>query len=469
MSTSTDIEEARTSPMSRDFRLSPRCIIEANSLTVNGGGYNNDLSVPSIPRRFPKICHNPEEGTAYRDIYNGKDNNTLEVTDSFTVEHGRQNSILSSTSNEISQYLCHNQGKNVYSRPHSLLDSPLSANSWSFHSRQSSLEGITMGRKSSRRKIIGTPSPLNRPPPPPYSTTLFENSVIPKQISPSSIDLGYNTMVNNNSHSNNNHSKCGYETNSPVLDKKVTLSSTPKRTLLSGRSKSNLAKSWLHKEISLLPTKHNMLPSFGASNTNTCGGSNLANHDSERVHMNLTTETVIYNGNETKRNVSSLSPFDKLSNELILKIFSNLCATDICVSAKVCRRFYFLAWEPNLWKTIKLDGQSPKYLNADHALKSLLNVLCRDPVSSMFISQNVSFKQASLVERISMSSCSTLSDVGLFNISERCPELRRLELLNCKEITNSGIQSIATLCTSLDYMDLTGKKFPIFIIFRQMI
>ena len=416
MSSITAISEVPSSSMHRDYRLSPRCI-----LTNRSTGSNTSLS---------------QQGSR--------------------SEHTRQDSALSSTSNEISQYLCHPPNRKQHSRTPSLQDSPLSTTSWSFHTGQSSLEGINMERRSSDRRTRGTPPPSSRPPPPPYCGT-NERHDMPKQISPSSLDLGYHTLSNDNGHynasalwdineMNKNHSELS-NISAHSFTKNIN-SSSPRA---SSRSSSALSRSSLRKDISILPQKHNMIQS--TRNASQKGDSSNEIYDRHKIRMSPASQKVLFECIEdNKRNF-----FDELSNELILKILSNLSTIDVCLISQVCRRFYFLAWEPMLWKSINLDGNRYKYINADHALLSLLKVLSRDPASSLSNSQNISFKQTSLVQEISIDNCSTLSDIGLLNISDKCPDLKRLEVPNCVEITNTGIQAIATLCTTLDHLNLTGK------------
>ena len=459
MSTTADISEVASSSIRREFRLSPRCIIAKSETGFNSGA----TSV------FPSLENSlPFNGAAEQQVENGNHPLTLsnskkhlESKMNFHGEHSRQNSALSSTSNEISQYLCHPPNKKQHSRPPSLLDSPLSATSWSFHSRQSSLEGISMDKRGSNRRIRTTPSPLNRPPPPLYCNTNIQRDML-KQTSPSSVDLGYHTLVNNNSHynnaSNSDYNKDDYISvlnHASVPSTPPNIFPSPHRT--SSRSNSNLSKSSLRKDISLLPEKHHLTSSVRNSSRNgLCDSTNLECAN-ERVHMDPTSQTVIFKSVEnTQRN---RCPFDYLSNELILKILSNLSTIDICLCAQVCRRLYFLAWEPKLWKSINLDGNRLKNINADHAILSLFKVLSRDPSCSISNGKNPNFKQSSSIQNVVINSCSTLSDNGLLHISDRCPELRRLELPNCSEITNTGIQAIATLCTSLDHLDLMGKFF----------
>ena len=64
--------------------------------------------------------------------------------------------------------------------------------------------------------------------------------------------------------------------------------------------------------------------------------------------------------------------FDTLSDDLVLKILSFLPTNVLCLCARVCRRFYFLVWEPQLWTQIKLTVN-----NCDQTLATLLRLLSR--------------------------------------------------------------------------------------------
>jgi hypothetical protein len=62
----------------------------------------------------------------------------------------------------------------------------------------------------------------------------------------------------------------------------------------------------------------------------------------------------------------NISPFEKLTDELVLKIFSYLPTQELCSCARVSRRFYHLAWDPKLWTTITFNAETP---NPDRAIK----------------------------------------------------------------------------------------------------
>ena len=72
------------------------------------------------------------------------------------------------------------------------------------------------------------------------------------------------------------------------------------------------------------------------------------------------------------RQHSNIALFDTLSDDLVLKILSFLPTNVLCLCARVCRRFYFLVWEPQLWTQIKLTVN-----NCDQTLATLLRLLSR--------------------------------------------------------------------------------------------
>lgn len=75
------------------------------------------------------------------------------------------------------------------------------------------------------------------------------------------------------------------------------------------------------------------------------------------------------------KRVSRSSPFDKLSDELVVRILSFLPTNAVCQCARVCRRWYVLAWDPRLWSTITLANEA---IHADRAIKQITRLLARD-------------------------------------------------------------------------------------------
>ena len=134
--------------------------------------------------------------------------------------------------------------------------------------------------------------------------------------------------------------------------------------------------------------------------------------------------------------------FESLSDDLVLKIFSYLSTNSLCISARVCRRFYFLAWEPRLWKTITLSGEM---IQADKALFTVFRLISRN-----------SPKASSEVERISLNGCAKLSDAGLQLIARTCPKISQVELRGCQLISNDGLAEVLTRCININRLDITG-------------
>ena len=131
--------------------------------------------------------------------------------------------------------------------------------------------------------------------------------------------------------------------------------------------------------------------------------------------------------------------FDKLSDDLVLRIMSHLSTNTLCICARVSRRFYFLTWEPRLWSRISLTSVK----TGDKALSTLLRLLSRDSTCNA-------------VEKLSLNNCSRLTDDGLELVSSMCPELRTIELKNCKDVSNLGVQSLVTKCCGITHLDLSG-------------
>ena len=134
------------------------------------------------------------------------------------------------------------------------------------------------------------------------------------------------------------------------------------------------------------------------------------------------------------------SNFDSLSDDLIVRIFKCLPKMDLGQCAKVCRRFYFLAWEPQLWQSIDLHVK-----NADKTLQVLLSHLSRDLTCQSVL-------------KVCLNNSSGLTDKGLDVLSRNCPNLRHLEVHNSKTISNFGIQNLLDQCNHLSHLDLAGKK-----------
>lgn len=205
------------------------------------------------------------------------------------------------------------------------------------------------------------------------------------------------------------------------------------------------------------------------------------------------------------KRVARSSPFDKLSDELVVRILSFLPTNAVCQCARVCRRWYVLAWDPRLWATITLTSDA---IHADRAIKQITRLLARDSggcvhvekvrrrvldirvgremirliilkdlkASPLFLSPLPPPSRSQAIPppalpsaspsrlahslplpQVILNSCSRLTDRGLSLIGRRCPELRHLEIKGCVNVTNIGIFELVTQCVNLDHLDVTGK------------
>ncbi|KAL0628774.1 LOW QUALITY PROTEIN: F-box/LRR-repeat protein 7, partial [Plecturocebus cupreus] len=133
---------------------------------------------------------------------------------------------------------------------------------------------------------------------------------------------------------------------------------------------------------------------------------------------------------------------DRLPDHSVVHIFSFLPTNQLCRCARVCRRWYNLAWDPRLWRTIRLTGET---INVDRALKVLTRRLCQD-------TPNVCL----MLETVTVSGCRRLTDRGLYTIAQCCPELRRLEVSGCYNISNEAVFDVVSLCPNLEHLDVSG-------------
>ena len=136
------------------------------------------------------------------------------------------------------------------------------------------------------------------------------------------------------------------------------------------------------------------------------------------------------------------SHLDSLTDELLVRILSYLSSKELMGVARVCRRFYFLAWEPELWERISFNEDT---LDVDRALKTTFQLVARNGVSL-----------ANTVKTISLSGCSRLTDRGLAIIARRCHILQELEIQFCPNVTNGGLLDLTSRCNQLNHLDVSG-------------
>lgn len=219
------------------------------------------------------------------------------------------------------------------------------------------------------------------------------------------------------------------------------------------------------------------------------------------LHYNSSSLTKSYNTKHAKKKLNKkASLFDKLTDEVIGKIFSFFTADELVASApKVCKRWYSVIWtSPVIWN--KITFSDVHYINIDQGLKSILKCLTKGQNvfssesnsdenlylnfyslkrtnSSQLVATNCSTENlasnsdsvssstsaSSMVEVIkinSMGNSSTLTDRGLMYIARKCSELQSLVIFSSTGITDLGLSEVLSRCNKLHKLDLTGEHFP---------
>ncbi|KAF5892160.1 F-box/LRR-repeat protein 7, partial [Clarias magur] len=135
------------------------------------------------------------------------------------------------------------------------------------------------------------------------------------------------------------------------------------------------------------------------------------------------------------------APIDMLPDHAFLQIFAHLPTNQLCRCARVCRRWYNLAWDPRLWRTVRLTGD---VAHVDRALRVLTRRLCQD-------TPNVCLT----VETVVLNGCRRLTDRGLYTVAQCCPELRRLDLAGCYNVSNEAVFEVVSRCPNLEHLDVS--------------
>lgn len=156
---------------------------------------------------------------------------------------------------------------------------------------------------------------------------------------------------------------------------------------------------------------------------------------------NLWNDGNVYKG---KKFLSKNNSFDRLTDDLIIRILSFLQSSDLSVCARVCRRFDTLAWTPALWRTIQLEGEN---VSGDRAIRGVLRQLCGQGRTGACPS----------VERVYLTDGAKVTDKGLLLLARRCPELTHLQIQGSTAITNGAVFEITNKCNNLQHLDVTGK------------
>ena len=190
-------------------------------------------------------------------------------------------------------------------------------------------------------------------------------------------------------------------------------------------------------------------------------------------------ESVYTNKKPTKKKMSrKTSPFEKLTDDSIAKVFSYLTTDELCAACPgVCRRWYSITWGTrSLWTQIEVGDSA---VDVDKGLRSVLKLLSRDfcgqsKASEASCGSNHYLNYSSLkrasdgetstsveipVEEIvvySPKNSFTLSDRGLLLISRKCTRLKSLILISCPNVTDIGLSDVVSSCHRLTRISCPG-------------
>ena len=174
--------------------------------------------------------------------------------------------------------------------------------------------------------------------------------------------------------------------------------------------------------------------------------------------------------------------FNKLPDEIIVKIFSFLSRRDLALRvAMINKRFHDLSLVPSLWQTVHIPVERSMSLTEAHKLlercSMLKHLFIKRRLDSEFIAI-YALEYCPRLERLELVYCEKpsvffLEAVGEFGLSLRNlnlwgtsldPELlnsgqclsrlTHLDLFNCKGLTDSGLREIADNCKSLQYFNM---------------
>uniref|UniRef100_A0A672LUG1 Si:dkey-192l18.9 n=1 Tax=Sinocyclocheilus grahami TaxID=75366 RepID=A0A672LUG1_SINGR len=231
-------------------------------------------------------------------------------------------------------------------------------------------------------------------------------------------------------------------------------------------------------------------------------------HETSSTSFNVTGETValVHPPPGTRSRPSKVPPttlIDILPDPVLLHVLSYLSTPQLCRCARVCHRWYNLAWDPRLWSTIRLNGE---LLNADRALKVLTHRLCQytpnvcltletvavccstklilkpicqndrlwnvsahrfhitaccPKVTCISLTEEASLQLTPLhgqqigLRYLDMTDCVSLEDKGLRTIAFHCPRLTHLYLRRCSHLTDEALRQLALHCTTLRELSLS--------------
>lgn len=158
-------------------------------------------------------------------------------------------------------------------------------------------------------------------------------------------------------------------------------------------------------------------------------------------------------------------PFNRLPNEILIQIFSKLSSPAdlfhcMLTNKRFARNAVDLLWHrPSCtdWKKHRVICQTLGFENPTFSYPVFIKRL-----NLAAIAENVSdgsvmpLAVCSRVERLTLTNCRGLTDVGLVSLVDKSASLLALDISNDRNITEKSINAIAQHCTRLQGLNISG-------------
>lgn len=152
-------------------------------------------------------------------------------------------------------------------------------------------------------------------------------------------------------------------------------------------------------------------------------------------------------------------PFDRLPDELVLRVFAWLECSEVRAAARVCRRFAKLAWHPALWRRVRLGGAElagerwARALAATGAVRALRRLELREAALVTERALALFARRAPLLTHLTLQGSPSFGAHGLAELLTRTPNLQHLDLTGCSQVNWPQEETQGRL--ALQYLDLT--------------
>eukprot|EP01135_Chromosphaera_perkinsii_P005275 Nk52_evm1s331 gene=Nk52_evmTU1s331 len=127
--------------------------------------------------------------------------------------------------------------------------------------------------------------------------------------------------------------------------------------------------------------------------------------------------------------------------EVLCYIFTLLPFTDAIKYGCVCRRFYELSLNQNLWRQVDLSGVSDSLTDKDVDF------------GMQIVQRRVG---GECINYIDLSYCEGLTDASLSTVCSTCPRIHTLSVNGCHKLTDKGMENLVQLGESLTCLNISG-------------